>query len=66
MKLSVDYERCCGHGRCYALAPELFESDDTGDPIVLKPVVDGQDLGSAELAVAACPEGAVMLKAADV
>ncbi len=29
--LHVDTERCEGHGRCYALAPELFEPDDIGN-----------------------------------
>ena len=31
MKVHVDQELCQGHGRCYALAPELFEPDDLGN-----------------------------------
>jgi ferredoxin len=31
MKVHVDEERCEGHGRCYALAPAVFEPDDLGD-----------------------------------
>ena len=31
MKVRVDQEKCQGHGRCYALAPDLFESDDYGN-----------------------------------
>ena len=31
MRVRVDDERCEGHGRCYALAPELFEPDDIGN-----------------------------------
>ena len=27
MSLSIDTEKCQGHGRCYALAPELFEPE---------------------------------------
>ncbi len=30
MRLSVDAARCTGHGRCYALAPQLFAPDDFG------------------------------------
>ena len=31
MKVHVDEERCEGHGRCYALAPAVFEPDDVGN-----------------------------------
>ena len=31
MKVHVDEERCEGHGRCYALAPLVFEPDDIGN-----------------------------------
>ena len=31
MKVRVDDTLCQGHGRCYALAPELFEPDDIGN-----------------------------------
>jgi ferredoxin len=27
-RVSVDSEKCVGHGRCYVLAPEVFEEDD--------------------------------------
>ena len=27
MKLVIDYDRCTGHGRCFALSPELFVDD---------------------------------------
>ncbi len=30
MRVIVDPGCCEGHGRCYALAPELFEADDCG------------------------------------
>ena len=30
MRLRVDDEKCQGHNRCYALAPELFDVDDYG------------------------------------
>ena len=35
MKLRIDAETCTGHGRCYALAPEVFEPDDDGHGVVL-------------------------------
>ena len=30
MRLAVSEERCTGHGRCYALAPEVYAPDDEG------------------------------------
>ena len=30
MKIHLDTEKCQGHGRCYSLAPELFDCDDLG------------------------------------
>ena len=35
MKVQVITEKCQGHGRCYSLAPELFDSDDYGNSVVL-------------------------------
>jgi ferredoxin len=35
MKLRIDAEMCTGHGRCYALAPEVFEPDEDGHGVVL-------------------------------
>ena len=28
MRIVFDREKCQGHGRCYALAGELFDADD--------------------------------------
>jgi ferredoxin len=60
MKLIIDEERCTGHGRCYSLAPELFEDDEYGFGT---PIGSGEVAGplmpAAERAVRACPEGAI-------
>ncbi|HEY3239669.1 MAG TPA: ferredoxin [Acidimicrobiia bacterium] len=60
MKVRVDPERCQGHNRCYALAPELFEVDDYGmssarDDGVVPEVLEDK----ARLAEANCPEFAI-------
>jgi len=34
MRLSVDPGSCVGHGRCYDVAPGLFEDDDEGYSVV--------------------------------
>ncbi len=63
MKLSIDAERCQGHGRCFELAPDLIDADDLGRGEVL---VEGEDvpdalIDAARSAVRACPEGAITL-----
>lgn len=60
MKVRVDRERCQGHARCAALAPELFVLDDlgnaweAGDGTVPPALID-----KAYLAKANCPELAI-------
>jgi ferredoxin len=59
--VSVDGERCQGHGRCALIAPEVFDLDDEGSAIVL----DGAAAQSASTdvreAVRSCPERAILL-----
>ena len=60
MRVRVDPDKCQGHGRCYALAPELFDVDDYGQSTA---VGDGTVPAGMEerarLAVDNCPEYAV-------
>ena len=56
----MDEERCQGHGRCYATAPEVFEADDIGNGHEIGDGVVPEDLREkARLAVANCPERAL-------
>ena len=62
MRVHVDQERCEGHGRCYATAPEVFVADDIGNG---HEIGDGQvppELEQqARLGAANCPERAVII-----
>jgi ferredoxin len=62
VKVSVDKELCVGHGRCYDVAPELFEDDEQGYAVVRGDgtVPQGQ-AEAARLSVRLCPERAVVL-----
>jgi ferredoxin len=64
VKIVVDHERCQGHGRCYDLAPEIFDADEDGHVAVL--ALDGQVPSDVEpqavLAVRNCPERALSLR----
>lgn len=62
MKVTIDHERCTGHGRCYALAPDVFEDDDAGYGSVrdAEPV-DPDRMAAARAAALACPERAIVI-----
>lgn len=62
MHVHVDRERCQGHNRCYALAPELFDVDDLGNSFELNDGLVPAGLEEkARLAVANCPERAISM-----
>ena len=60
IRLRVDQDKCQGHSRCKALAPELFNLDEfgnaheVGDGTVLEALVE-----KAYLAKSNCPELAI-------
>ena len=60
-KIDIDRDRCAGHGRCYGLAPELFEPDDDGFAVVLQAHVAAKFEGAVTRAKRNCPEGAVVV-----
>ena len=65
MKLSVSAELCMGHGRCYALAPEVYEPDDEGYNSARGEIIEVADehAHSAARGARACPEGAIEIVA---
>ncbi|WP_436794350.1 ferredoxin [Actinospongicola halichondriae] len=60
MKLKLDNDACQGHGRCFALAPDLFDADDEGFAVLL---VEGEiptaQEADAQLCADNCPEFAI-------
>lgn len=61
MKVVVDRQRCTGHGRCYATAPDVFEPDERGHGVAVVEVVPPEHTDQARNAQANCPEGAITL-----
>jgi ferredoxin len=60
MRVHVDAEKCQGHNRCYAIAPELFDVDELGNAHELNDgVVPAELEEKARMAVANCPEYAI-------
>jgi ferredoxin len=62
MKVRVDTEVCTGHGRCYALAPDVFGADEFGHCEILVTEVEGARLDQARIGVENCPERALSLE----
>lgn len=60
-KVVVDAGRCTGHGRCYTLAPDVFDADEVGHCTVLVEDVSGELESQAVTAVQNCPESAITL-----
>lgn len=63
MKITVDYDRCEGHGLCEAQAPAVFALDDEGN---LTHRFEGTDIpdehaAAAREAVAVCPVAALRI-----
>ncbi len=60
MRVHVDQERCQGHNRCHAIAPDLFDVDDLGFAHELGDGAVPVGLEEqARLAAANCPEFAI-------
>lgn len=67
MRVSVDDALCTGHGRCYALAPDVFVPDDYGHCVVVTPeggagVVAAGFEDQARVGRDSCPERAITVE----
>jgi ferredoxin len=63
MRLGVSAQRCSGHGRCYAAAPDLLTADENGFVTIRGEAFDvppGSEAVARD-AAAWCPESAIEL-----
>jgi len=59
----VDADKCQGHARCSALAPELFRLDELGNAReALRGCVPSELVDKAYIARANCPEEAIIIE----
>jgi ferredoxin len=64
LKINFDRSLCCGHNRCYALAPEIWDVDDEGNAILrLDDAVPAELEEKAQLPADNCPEYAIKIEA---
>jgi len=61
VKVSVDEDRCRGHGMCLTLCPDLFELTDDGYAVATSAEVPAHLESAATDAVANCPEQAIVI-----
>ena len=60
-RVTVDPDLCMGHGRCYTLAPDVFDADECGHSVVRVTDVSCELEEQAVTAEQNCPEQAITL-----
>ena len=64
LRVRVDLGRCVGHGRCYVLAPDVFEEDESGNCVIPREAVPPELAAQARLGEQNCPEHAITVEEA--
>jgi ferredoxin len=62
MRVVIDTGLCSGHGRCYTLAPEVFDSDEGGYGVVRSAELPPDLEDKARIGVDNCPERAITIE----
>jgi ferredoxin len=61
MRIEVDHEVCTGHGRCWSLAPDVYDADDDGYCAVEVIDVPAELEERARRGATNCPERAITI-----
>jgi ferredoxin len=63
VKVVIDATLCQGQGRCFSIAPSVFDFDDLGNGVVIGDgTLSAETLALARLAEANCPEHAIFIE----
>lgn len=62
MRITVDRDRCVGHGICESIVPEVFEVLDEGYVHIHEDVIADADQSALKDAVNGCPSAALSLE----
>lgn len=62
MRVRVDVERCTGHARCAAFAPDVYVLDDLGYNVTPETDVPPGSEEAARKGALACPERAIEIE----
>ncbi len=61
MRVIVDHDRCEAYGRCFAVAPALFDVDDDGYSVIDEITVPPELESDAREGASSCPRAAIRL-----
>ncbi len=61
MKVTVDRDRCAGHGECIAISPKVFELDEEGKAAVILPDPPEELWRNLRGAAVLCPTAAIRI-----
>ncbi|MCZ7529093.1 MAG: ferredoxin [Acidimicrobiia bacterium] len=59
LRVRVDTDLCVGHGRCYTLAPEVYDADEYGHCVIPETRVPPEHETQARVGAENCPEDAI-------
>ena len=62
VRIRVVVERCVGHARCAAVAPEVYVLDDEGYNRTAEKIVSAEQRESAIRGMKACPERVISVE----
>lgn len=62
MRVRVDVDKCTGHARCAAYAPDVFVLDELGYNVTPFTDVAPEHEENARMGVLACPEQALTIE----
>ena len=61
-RVEVDAAKCVGHGRCYVLAPDVFDEDERGHCVVIASEIPDSLVEDARRGEHNCPEQAIRVE----
>jgi ferredoxin len=62
VKVRLEASKCVGHAQCYAVDPNLFPIDESGNSVLEEHEVRPEDEQLTRDGVASCPEMALILE----
>jgi ferredoxin len=62
MRIIVDHNLCTGHGRCAAVAPNVYQLDAEGFSAIVEADVEPGDEDAARAGASNCPERAIRIE----
>ena len=61
MRIRIDRSLCAGHGRCFSLAPEVFDYDEEGFSVIKLETITPDLEAAARRGAGGCPERAIVV-----